>query len=190
MCHGQVTVSMFSGGRETRESRSSTELQSHSLQQVEQGFVSGNKASRGASEILKATKDHAGKGRGKVERLNSKGKSTEYLKVHRRTSLRLALSYRESLYTSIRSHETSHRKVSSLMVKSHHESSRVIKSHCAAWRSPQSFRSHPQSYDSFRVTTSRHDSVSYRSRVGGHVATVRVTSRQSRVTGIVRRQSG
>jgi hypothetical protein len=48
----------------------------------------------------------------------------------------------------------------------------VSKSHCAARRSLQSFRSHPQSYDSFRVTTSRHDSVSYESRVGSHVATV------------------
>jgi hypothetical protein len=34
------------------------------------------------------------------------------------------------------------------------------------------FCSHPQLYDSFRVTTSRHDSVSYWSRVGSHVATV------------------
>jgi hypothetical protein len=65
LCHGQVTVSTFSGGRETRESRSSTELQSHSLPQVEQEVVSGNKASRGASGILKATKDHTGKWREK-----------------------------------------------------------------------------------------------------------------------------
>jgi RNase H-like domain found in reverse transcriptase len=52
-CHGQVTVSTFSGSRETRESRSSTELQSHSLQEVELEVVSGNIASRGASRILR-----------------------------------------------------------------------------------------------------------------------------------------
>jgi hypothetical protein len=91
-CHGQVTMSTFSGSRETRELRSSTELQSHSLQQVELKVVSGSKASRGASGILRQLRITQGKWRGQEERLNSKGKYTEYLRVHRRTSLRLALS--------------------------------------------------------------------------------------------------
>ena len=64
MCHGQVTVSTFSGSRETRESRSSTELQSHSLQQVELEVVSGSIASRGASEILRRLRITQGSGRG------------------------------------------------------------------------------------------------------------------------------
>jgi hypothetical protein len=90
----------------------------------------------------------------------------------------------------------SHCKVSNLMVlrvtMSRVESTGVGKSHCTARRSPQLVRSHPQLYDSFRVITSRHDSVSYESRVGSHVATVesRVISQQLRITGHVRRQSG
>jgi hypothetical protein len=46
-------------------SRSSTELQSHSLQQVELEVVSGSIASRGASEILKRLRIMQGRGRGK-----------------------------------------------------------------------------------------------------------------------------
>jgi hypothetical protein len=102
-CHGQVTVSTFSGSRETQESRSSTELLSHSLQQVELKVVSGNIASRGASEILRRLRITQGKGEGNGTLEFLKEKSTGYLKVHRRTSLRLALSSRGSLYTSIRS---------------------------------------------------------------------------------------
>jgi hypothetical protein len=83
---------MFSGGRETRESRSSIELQSQSLQQVELEIVPGSKASRGALEILRRLRITQEKMEGKMEHLNSKRQSTEYLKVHRRTSLRLALS--------------------------------------------------------------------------------------------------
>jgi hypothetical protein len=57
-------MSMFSGGRETQELGSSTELQRHSLQQVELEVVSGNIASRGASEILRRLRITQGKGKG------------------------------------------------------------------------------------------------------------------------------
>jgi hypothetical protein len=73
------------------ELRSSIELQSRSLQQVELEVVSDSIAFRGASEILRRLRITQGNGEEEGEHLNSKGKSTEYLKVHRRTSLRLAL---------------------------------------------------------------------------------------------------
>jgi hypothetical protein len=75
-----------------QESRSSTELQSHSLQQVELKVVSGSIASRGASGILRQIRITQGK-EGESGMLKFQGEqSTKYLKVHRRTSLRLALS--------------------------------------------------------------------------------------------------
>jgi hypothetical protein len=57
-------MSTFSSSQETQELRSSTELQGHSLQQVELKVVSGSIASRGASEILRRLRIMQGKGEG------------------------------------------------------------------------------------------------------------------------------
>jgi hypothetical protein len=61
-----------------QESRSSTELQSHSLQQVELEVVSGSIASREASEILRQLRITQGKGEGSGMLEFQRGQSTEY----------------------------------------------------------------------------------------------------------------
>jgi hypothetical protein len=99
-------MSTFSSSRETRESRSSIELQSHSLQQVELEIVSGNIASRGASEILRRLRITQGRGEGNGT-LEFQGGSLlqyrGYLKIQE-NKLKACSIVRETLYTSIRSH--------------------------------------------------------------------------------------
>jgi hypothetical protein len=99
-------MSTFSGSRETQELRSSIELQSHSLQQVELEIVSGSIASRGASGILRQLRIMQGKGKrsGMLEfQGNSLLQYRGYLKIQE-NKLKACSIVKETLYTSIRSH--------------------------------------------------------------------------------------
>jgi hypothetical protein len=97
-------MSMFSGSRETWEPGSSTELQSHSLQQVELKVVSGTIASRGASGILRQARIMQGERKGKGGTLGFQGTVYWIPESIQENKLKACSIIRETLYTSIRSH--------------------------------------------------------------------------------------